>query len=736
MNGMKICLGPYEVCFADGGVRVSRDHQALYFNRRPVYVSVKTYGAINEFRDAAYDRVEERDGEVTGECLFVTKNGSEIAVRDTWSAAGGTLKIARVAEVRKSSGDDLGFQTKISFYQAVSDELRDFEYFSPGQWYLDNKYAADFAPGKNMDLQYYWRKETYSGLPMFAMRHRESGETVWLSRWEADATLPSLDRTATENYAYVDPLITVGSFGVSKARPEALTYTYYGHVMATPLPDAQCDGVSVDYIYPAVNGQQPYRNWGPVSTRQPLSNITWVHPMREGFVQRYAVAACFDRYDSFGLMLRNTWRQVYPRLKDRLFEVDNAQLYEHMMRFLKTVTRQFGEAWGTPFAAQLPDFDPSSFSAEIGFVGQQAGIGYQLLRWGRLRDDAEAVEKGLGILDFWAEHTMTDAGFPRLWVHLSAHRDEPQPIWIRQIGDGLEAILDAYVFEKKRGADHESWLDYCVRTADWLSGVQNDDGSFYRSYHDDGSCCMDSRASTQCVVRFLVQLYLVTKQERYLGMAVRAGEWSRVHQYEGFEYRGGPCDTSDIMDKESGIYAMFAYIALYDLSGDRKWLEAACGAADYTETFTFVWHFPVYNPYPAHPFNRYHISGQSNVSVGTAGGDIYMAACSYTYYRLYLLTGDRHYCDFAEFLNRNCKQANDPDGSCGYRYPGLVNEGAHFSEQEYRSRYHWLPWCTFVEVDPASRFEDTFGYHEIAEIEKLPMEERARRNRIYDHYAG
>ena len=113
-----------------------------------------------------------------------------------------------------------------------------------------------------------------------------------------------------------------------------------------------------------------------------------------------------------------------------------------------------------------------------------------------------------------------------------------------------------------------------------------------------------------------------------------------------------------------------------------------------------------------------------------------MAACSYTYYRLYLLTGDRHYLDFAEFLNRNCKQANDPDGSCGYRYPGLVNEGAHFSEQEYRSRYHWLPWCTFVEVDPASRFEDTFGYHEIAEIEKLPMEERARRNRIYDHYAG
>ena len=732
---MSISLGEYCLRFEHGGLRVTKGERTLYFNRRPVYVSVKTYAAINEFRDTAYEQTEEKDGGAVCGATFVTKNGSEIRVTDTYTVQDSALKIARRAEVVKSHPDDLGFQTKISFYQAATDELRDFEYFSPGQWYLDNRYAADFAPGKNMDLQYYWRKETYSGLPMFAMRHKESGETIALSRWAADATLPSLDRTATENYAYVDPRMTVGSFGVSKARPEALVYTYYGHMMAVPLPDAVCDGVSIDYIYPAVNGQQPSGGLGPVRTEQPLTNVTWVHPMREGFTQQYAAAATFGHYGDFGSMMRATWREAYPRLKDRLFEVDNARLFGHMMRFLRDVTRQFGEAWGTPFVAQLPDFDPNSFSAEIGFVGQQAGIGYQLLRWGRLEDDGEAVRKGLGILDFWADHTMTGAGFPRLWVHLSAHQAEPQPLWVRQIGDGMEAMLDAWVFEAKRGRDHRNWLEYCRRTADWLVKAQNGDGSFYRSYRDDGSCRMDSRASTPCVVRFLVQLYLVTGERAYLDAAVRAGEWAWEHQYRLFEYRGGPCDTSDVLDKESGIYAMFAFLALYDVTGEKKWLDAACGAADYTETYTFVWDFPVYNRYPAHPFNRNHISGQSNVSAGMAGGDIYMAACSYTYYRLWLLTGDRHYCDFAEFLNRNCKQANDTDGSCGYRYPGLVNEGANFGEQEYRSRDHWLPWCTFVEVDPASRFEDTFGAHEIADIEALPLEERQRRNRIYDHYA-
>ena len=141
----------------------------------------------------------------------------------------------------------------------------------------------------------------------------------------------------------MDPRITVGSFGVSKARPEALTYTYYGHMIATPLPDAVCDGVSIDYIYPAVNGQQPSRGIGPVRTEQPLTNITWVHPVREGFSQQYAVAVTFGRYDDFGAMLRGTWREVYPRLKDRLFEVDNALLFDNMMRFLRTVTRRFDE---------------------------------------------------------------------------------------------------------------------------------------------------------------------------------------------------------------------------------------------------------------------------------------------------------------------------------------------------------------------------------------------------------
>ena len=407
---MQLITGAYSIVFDKGGCEVKKGGETLYFNHRPIYVSVKTYGAMSEFRDCAYQQVQEENGIVRAEGRFTSDNGSVFLVRDLYTVENGALKIDRETIVEKKSELDLGFQTKIFFYTAQSDQIPDYYCFSPGQWYRHNEFASSRSLGKRLDYQYYWRKETFSGLPMFALQNVESGETISFSRWAANATLPSLDRVASENYAYVDPKMTVGSFGISKAKPEAVTYTYYGYPMYTPLPRTRCDGLSIDYIYPGAEGQMPARPMGPFNAEDPTRFISWQHPVREGFAQHYAVAVTFGRYDSFQAMMKATWREAYPRLKDRLFDVDNGLLFNNMMKFLKAVTRNFGKAWGTPFVAQLPDFDPNSFSAEIGFVGQQTGIGYQLLRWGIMNDDPEAVQKGLGILNFWVGETMTDTG--------------------------------------------------------------------------------------------------------------------------------------------------------------------------------------------------------------------------------------------------------------------------------------------------------------------------------------
>lgn len=128
-------------------------------------------------------------------------------------------------------------------------------------------------------------------------------------------------------------------------------------------------------------------------------------------------------------------------LRDKIFSVDNKQHFKNCMKFLKRMTSRYGDAYGLPFAAQLPDLDISSVSFQFGFVGQQPGIGYQLLRYGDMEGDAEAYEKGFGLLDFWVRRSMTEWGVPNVCYHPAIDSFEPYPFWTRMIADGMEAIF-------------------------------------------------------------------------------------------------------------------------------------------------------------------------------------------------------------------------------------------------------------------------------------------------------
>lgn len=730
---MRLKYGNYTLLSDDGGLIIQKNNKTIYYNKRPMFVTVKTVLAISEFYDKAYSHVSKEGNEIVAKGTLVVPSGSEFAFTDVYSVNKKGFRVQRKVKVIKA-GDDLGFSTKISFTTVESNDPHDYNCFAPGVWYKQNEFAFDDAFGKDLDCEYFWRMETCFGLPVFAMQNIASGETAALSRWAADITMRDVNIMRSENYT--DPSITTGAIGMSKPEQKTLNYLYYGYAVRTEN-ETQVDGLSIDYVYPGADGQLPpafgKRYLGldyntKVKTFQRIN-----HPVEEGFEQDYSVAINFGHYDDFQAMMRDMWRITYERLRDKLFEVDNKLFYNNCMKIFNRYTKQYGDSYGLPFACQLPNMDISSVSFQFGFVGQQPGIGYQLLRYGDKENVADAYEKGVNIIDFWARRSMTESGLPHMCYNPNTKDFEPYPHYIRMLADGIEAILDAYLYMKKKDDERPVWYDFCRRTADWILDVQNDDGSFYRSYNTDNSIRMNSKSNTPSIIRFLVQFYLVSGDTRYKDAAIKAGDWSYDNTHKNLEYRGGTCDNSDIQDKEAGIYGIFGFLALYDLTGDDKWLEGAIGAADYTETWTYAWSFPVRTIWPKHPFNKYSISGQSIITIG-GGADVYMAACSYTYYRLYLITKDEHYLDFAEFIHKNTKQSSDVDGSCGYIMPGLGHESGNFTSQTMQSQYHWLPWCTFVEVDPTSRLYDSFGCYEIAEAQKLSPEERAERNKIYKDY--
>jgi len=222
---VRLVSGDYTLLFKDGGVEVHRDGKMLYCNRRPMFVTVKTVFAVNEFYDGAYDDVAEDGGRVVAGGVLTVPSGSMFAFMDTYEAAGTGFKVSRRVKVLRAA-DDLGFSTKISFVMAESDDPRDYWCFAPGVWYKQNEFAPDTVIGKDLDCEYFWRMETCYALPLFAMQHTRSGETASLSRWAADVTMPSTDILRAENHT--DPKCTTGAIGMS--RPESLTlnYMYYG----------------------------------------------------------------------------------------------------------------------------------------------------------------------------------------------------------------------------------------------------------------------------------------------------------------------------------------------------------------------------------------------------------------------------------------------------------------------------------------------------------------------------
>lgn len=202
------------------------------------------------------------------------------------------------------------------------------------------------------------------------------------------------------------------------------------------------------------------------------------HPMEEGFSHSCAVGGSFGQYDGYYPVIRDAWRRVYACLRDRVYEVDQELQYRNCMESLTRLTRQYGDSWGLPFSCQLPRMDVSSVSFQLGIVGQRPGIGYQLLRYGDMEDRPESFRKGLNIIDFWVRTAMTDIGVPQVCYNPDITGLEPMPFWTRMIADGLENILDAYVYMKKNKCEEKpDWLTFCRKAADWFVRVQNEDGS-------------------------------------------------------------------------------------------------------------------------------------------------------------------------------------------------------------------------------------------------------------------
>jgi len=191
------------------------------------------------------------------------------------------------------------------------------------------------------------------------------------------------------------------------------------------------------------------------------------------------------------------------------------------------------------------------------------------------------------------------------------------------------------------------------------------------------------------------------------------------------------------MDKESGMMAHTGFLALQDLAPDPRWVAAARRAADFAETWTYLWNVPMPSGDPAVVFPQGRATyGLSLIATGHSAADSYMADAPFMFYRVYLLTGDPHYARFSEFALYDTKLLQDYDGKLGYKYPGSQTEAMTLAPRRGHGTTSWLPWLTTTQIEPLVQLKQAFGTMDIKEIEKIPHSRQLHLIAVYAQTHG
>ncbi len=644
---------------------------------------------------------------------LISKQGSVFEITDVFSADfNGYFQLKRKVKVLKKSQSDEFFNSYFGWMIKTPSTVDDFEFFVPGIWYKDNQYLTKRALANDYSDNYFYFREDRLPLPTISCRDKANGNTFQMMHVDAK------------------PETFFGENGLSRIVDERMQFGSLGF--------AQVDGLSVQFVYPGIEGEKTYT--GRLDNKQQYFSYR-SHPVEVGINHSYQLVFGEVNANSFADLVENSWKYVWEKYNPPIHKMDIKDAYQASIEVLDVYLQNVNEAPGWPFSIYLPNGVARAYNYQMGFIGAQISNAAFLLRYGLENNNQRLVKRASEVIDFWIHDSMTDVGLPKTWT--DAYVDKKNTwrtyeTYMRSTAGGMEGMITAWNTMKKHGYDKPEWLNYCKKYATWLINNQNEDGSFFNRYQwENSKPNHDSKYTTTNIIRFLVELYCVTGNNLYLKTALKAGEFSYDFIHNNYLYVGSVIDNPNVKDRESGQLAIYAFLSLYDVTKDDKWKEAAIQAARYTETFMFAYDVPMAVNDSLTDFPRHRdITGFTLIATGHSGIDNGLSFSSFQYYRLYLITGDKHFLHVAKVIQNNTLQIMDLDGKMRYRYRGLLTECFGPQSNRGHSVRQQLPWNQAAVLEPMHRFMDAFNEWDIDVIEQWPLEKRLNLMETYSNNQG
>lgn len=330
----------------------------------------------------------------------------------------------------------------------------------------------------------------------------------------------------------------------------------------------------------------------------------------------------------------------------------------------------------------------------MGWCGQAEAGAYAMLGLARRLGDPKMIDRGQRSLDWLATSPFNAHGFLLNYNADNGQWKDQDPV---SQGQAMEVFARA-IFQGRRmtGVRTERWEEFLKKAcsvqakrivqADW--NPRNTAEAFF--------------------VSPLCKAYRLFKDEDYKRAAVKAGDYyARRHLTMAEPYWGGTLDAN-CEDKEGAWAAFQAFLALYELTQEQKYLDWAGHAMDVTLSYTVLWDIDL----PPGRLRDHGLKtrGWTIVSAQNQHLDVFGVVFTPEIWRMggYLKRDDLK--RLAAVMYRSCGQMIDPWGSTGeqIQHTNFGQHGDMSNVFRLRGGYseNWTVfWITAHFLIAASEFE-------------------------------
>ena len=684
------------------GNQIYNDSDSFLTQHKPVQIEIFRSEENVHQLTAGYKSVRKEIDTIVAKARVVSESGAKFDIEDRWNISGDVLSLSRKVTVTGTE-DSTGFYSAIRLATSPAIKWEDADYFAPDVLYGDPTYDGETSPGGTLayKAKCFSIREDAMSAPLFGLLFKD-GNWAAVMDLAPDGETTTAETTAAASIPIIEKNIKFGALGAREIPGGGVEFGFW-------LP-----GTTNEFA----GGSGPAGTTTPTQVVRRRYNPVkdgFTQTYQVGF--RLSKGETFNTMvrDAW----RWAWESLKPQVTPIDIEVARRAMIDHLADHVLVVGNMAGVGFLydavtgkpgsyrrtnscarptgarqqqnrpanamlgrnnlTPEAAkEMQDFartlgvdlDPQANELALwpkiimGFVAKGIESADQLLQEGD-RDNGPRGQRmrELGLMMINSFVRIVPMSPPAgTGFNLMTGKPDCQSagiVTIREPSEDLSTLIDVIRREKKQGREHPEWMAWCKQFGDWLVPQQRADGSFPRSWNAGSGTPREESGTSSCIpVPLLVKLTEETGQQKYLDCAIRAADYTWETYGSSGIFIGGATDNPNVTDKEAGMLALEGYLILYENKKDNKWLERAKAAANFAESWIWIWNVPM--PVDADPATLgwkpgVPTIGLNGITARGSGVDEYMAWSVPAYAKLYKYTNDEHYLDVARILLLNTK---------------------------------------------------------------------------------